>query len=94
MEGRVEISLGGDWGTVCDDSWGIEDAHVVCRQLGFGPALSAVTAASFGQGSGSILMDNVQCSGDEATIAECPHNGIGIHNCGHQEDAGVVCSRG
>ncbi|NP_999762.1 scavenger receptor cysteine-rich protein type 12 precursor [Strongylocentrotus purpuratus] len=93
MEGRVEISLGGDWGTVCDDSWGIEDAHVVCRQLGFGPALSAVTAASFGQGSGSILMDNVQCSGDEATIAECSHNGIGIHNCGHQEDAGVVCSR-
>ncbi|XP_063962816.1 deleted in malignant brain tumors 1 protein-like isoform X2 [Lytechinus pictus] len=93
MEGRVEISLGGEWGTVCDDSWGIQDAHVVCRQLGFGPALSATTSASFGQGSGRILLDNVECDGDEASIADCPHNGIGVHNCGHQEDAGVVCSR-
>ena len=91
-EGRVEILHNGVWGTVCDDYWDINDARVVCRELGYPDAVSAPQSAHFGRGSGRIWLDDVSCSGIERSIVDCGHRGWGVENCGHGEDASVICS--
>ena len=88
----MEIYYRGRWGTVCDDLWDINDARVVCRQLGYPSAVSAPHMARFGQGSGKIWLDDVQCQGYESSIGNCNHASWGVHNCRHHEDASVVCS--
>ena len=88
--GRVEIFMGNAWGTVCDDLWDATDAGVVCRELGFRGGIPKV-GAYFGQGTGNVWMDNVQCTGSETRLSSCQFPGWGNENCNHNEDAGVVC---
>ncbi|XP_005660891.2 T-cell differentiation antigen CD6 isoform X2 [Sus scrofa] len=90
-EGRVEMLEHGQWGSVCDDTWDLEDAHVVCQQLSCGWAVQALPGLHFPPGQGRIHRDQVNCSGSENYLWDCP--GLpGNGYCGHKEDAGVVCS--
>lgn len=88
----MEANVGGVWGTVCDDYFDIRDAQVVCKFLGFPRATAAYHKARFGRGCGFIWFDNLCCAGGESTPFHCPHNGFGIENCEHYEDAGVRCT--
>ena len=60
--------------------------------LGFQGASGAPGSAHFGQGTGPIQLDDVGCTGVEQTIFDCAHPPFGVHNCHHNEDAGVVCN--
>ena len=88
-EGRVEVYRHREWQTVCDDSWDIKEAEVVCRQLGYGYAKMAIGGAAFGQGSGGQWSRVWSCSGREGSLESCTS---GSASCSHTEDASVVCS--
>ena len=91
-QGRVALYYKNQWGTVCDDSWDINDAHVVCRMLGYPKAIGFTTQSLFGGAkTGPIWLDEVNCTGTENTLAACPHGGWRISDCDHTEDAGVIC---
>ncbi|XP_078416713.1 scavenger receptor cysteine-rich type 1 protein M130-like [Cetorhinus maximus] len=90
--GRLEIHYRGQWGTVYGNSWDLQDAAVVCRELGCGTADSAPGRAHFGEGSGPIVTQNVQCSGNEAALRDCKSYSWGHYSWPHDNDASAICS--
>ncbi|KAH3690821.1 hypothetical protein DPMN_191677 [Dreissena polymorpha] len=92
-EGRVEVYFNGTWGTVCDDDFDNKSAAVVCNMLNL-PSSGAQhrDGAYYGQGTGTIWLDDVRCLGNENDIDRCPHSAWGTHNCRHGEDVVVVCA--
>ncbi|XP_076436805.1 scavenger receptor cysteine-rich domain-containing protein DMBT1-like [Babylonia areolata] len=88
--GRVEVQVNGVYGTVCDDQWDDKDATVVCRQLGLTGG-KALTRAFYGEGTGTVFLDDVDCKGDEKSLADCYFSTGSAVNCDHSEDASVVC---
>uniref|UniRef100_A0A3Q0SK43 SRCR domain-containing protein n=1 Tax=Amphilophus citrinellus TaxID=61819 RepID=A0A3Q0SK43_AMPCI len=86
--GRVEVKHNNIWGTVCDDRFDTLDGLVICKMLGFQAVQSTYTASP---GSGTILLDELRCTGAEDDIFDCPHSQIGVNDCNHNEDVGVQC---
>ncbi|XP_056312094.1 deleted in malignant brain tumors 1 protein [Danio aesculapii] len=89
--GRVEVLHNGTWGTVCDDGWNLQDAEVVCGEIGCGNATEAKKGAFFGKGSGPIWINNLGCIGNEISLKRCRSSGWDVQNCNHSKDAGVIC---
>ena len=100
-EGQVEIHFQGRWGTVCSNGWDMNDATVVCHQLGYPTALQDYSQAEEGSGSGSglnsidtslIWLDNVRCWGTEANLTQCRSSDLWTQNCRSNRAAGVKCA--
>ena len=97
-QGRVEMfyaseDVEGEWGTVCDNSWDIQDAHAACRQLGYPRALEAHGEARFGAGSGPIWLGGLRCGMSDSRLLDCRRwDSLPVDRyCRHSEDAGVTC---
>lgn len=91
--GRVEIFHNRVWGTVSDNGWDMVDAAVVCEERGCGKPITLYSnAATFGAGTGQIWMDNLACTGHEASVEDCAFGGWGVVTGTHADDAGVACA--
>ena len=97
-----------EWGTVCDDGFDLRDATVACRQLGLGRALrywSHVSSSRVSAGdddddnderlprpTGPVWLENMQCGGEEAALADCGLSMLGKTDCSHDEDVHLLCA--
>lgn len=87
----------GEWGTICNSGWDINDARAFCRQLGYVDVMSTGIISDFlySSGSGRIWQTNVDCTGQERRFGECFFNETwgDTASCTHSMDVAVQCSR-
>ena len=87
----------GEWGTVCGGGWDLNDAQVVCNELGFSNAVTATRQSFFGHLRISAWLCDLQCVGTESSITNCSHSGWRRIDWRYYVDggiAGVICVSG
>ena len=88
--GRVEVLYKGKWGKNCRDEWDMNDAKVVCKQLGFESALAEFIGIDIKDENVSVVMSNVDCRGTESAWESCSHTD-GHDNCVDDTGAQAMC---
>jgi hypothetical protein len=91
-EGRVEVKINGQWGTVCGDHWHVKSAMIVCRELGLDFAQKNITGNEFGIG-GRMVMSKPICIGDEISLTQCLRDD-NVTCSSSNNVAGVRCTNG
>ena len=84
----------GVWGAISSSNWDINDATVVCRQLGYSAGAEvALKNGVYSLVSGPVWITNLQCSGSESNVMECVHDGLGNKTEIQRRDstASVIC---
>ncbi|KAG2500429.1 hypothetical protein HYH03_001998 [Edaphochlamys debaryana] len=92
LRGRPEVSVlpSGPQGAICDDAFAQESANVLCHQLGYDSG-AAYGGAVFGEATSSFLLDELNCTGTETNVGQCPANPLGTNDCFPSEAAGLLC---
>lgn len=91
LEGRLEVTKSGRWGTVCSDDFSPLDAQVACSSMGLSGGFIK-KSSDVADGGGFILMDSVQCGEGDTDFTSCPFGGWAQTDCNHTRDVGVACS--
>ena len=98
--GYVEaLGTNNNWAGICDDNFDIYDAHVVCRMLGYAFAREALVLSTaddlygIAPSGDNFVLDDLGCTGNEASIFDCQHKGEWNENCRKNEIAAVQCAR-
>lgn len=89
LEGRAEVYVNNNWGSICRDNWDSKDAKVFCNQLGGYPVESGNCCYAYQQGGLSVFMGDVQCGGNETFITDCVHSTS--NTCSQSQVVGVRC---
>ena len=89
MEG---LGTNGQWGGICRHGFDIHDADVVCRMLGF-PFAKGIANDLYGTApsGNNFVLSKLECTGKEASVFDCGHDGEWIADCKKKEIAGVQC---
>ena len=91
----MEVQHNGEWGTVCDYGWDLNDAQVVCRHLGFGNAVAAIHNLPHRKSTRKDWVAYFYCVGNEETIESCSDNRWDYYSYYHCDySVGARCSSG
>ena len=79
----------GRWGAVCSDAWGLEEATVACRMLGFELSFQAMQMPA--PADSPVFLSSVRCSGTESSLLDCAARRWEAGNCSADDSVGVSC---
>ncbi|XP_023331139.1 neurotrypsin [Eurytemora carolleeae] len=86
----VEVRMFGEWGAVCDDGFTPREGEIVCKQLGYNLGVEKIIPRGGVEGDTTILLQGLQCSGNESSISECMYEKK-QPDCSPDQAVGLVC---
>uniref|UniRef100_A0A669EVN5 SRCR domain-containing protein n=1 Tax=Oreochromis niloticus TaxID=8128 RepID=A0A669EVN5_ORENI len=89
--GRLQVKSNQRWSSVCEDDFDLQDAEVVCRELGCGPP-SHLQGALYGEVEAPVWSREFQCGGHESALLDCRSSGSVRSSCSPGKAAGLTCS--
>lgn len=89
--GRVEVFYRGRWGKICRNEWDLNDAKVICKQLGFKVALAEFVGSDVKDEEVPFLMSKVSCTGGESGLTSCKRTDGEYDECIDDKGAQAIC---